>query len=133
MKLKSPSSCEIRMTETKGWGVFAINFIPKDSIIEECYILTIPQDSIQHNLDLFVDYRYNWPQGLEWKEQVLPLGFGLVYNHSESPNATWQDHPKYERVFQYIAIKDIYPNEEICTYYGDGQYWSEGRTHTNIV
>lgn len=133
MKLKAPLSCEVRMTENKGWGVFATNFIAKDSIIEECYVLTIPQNSIQHDSSLFLDYRFNWPQGTEWKEQVLPMGLGWVYNHSNNNNAFWRDHPEYERVFQFVANRNIYPGEEICTYYGDNSYWEDGRTHTNIV
>jgi hypothetical protein len=35
--------------------------------------------------------------------------------------------------FEFYAVKEINPNEEIFVYYGDVSYWNDGRTHTNIV
>jgi len=132
MKLKAPTGLEIRMTKDKGWGVFATEFIAKGSIIEECYVLTIPHTCLAFESTLFKDYRFNWPQGDEAIEQTLPLGFGCVYNHSDYNNAYWVNHPTYDRVFQFIAQRDIYPDEEVCTWYGTDAYWkSDGRQ--NVV
>jgi SET domain-containing protein len=128
-----PSKCEIRMTLEKGWGVFAIDKIFEGEVIEDCNLLFIPQDSLDKNTQLFIDYRFNWPQGHTPVSQVLPLGYGCIYNHSDDNNAFWRDHPDIPKIFQFVAKRDIEPEEEICTYYGDMNYWSDGRQHTNVV
>ena len=49
---------------------------------------------------------------------VIPLGYGCVYNHSHNNNAKWINHPKC-KAFQFMAIRNIEIGEEICTNYGD--------------
>ena len=72
-------------------------------------------------------------KSIDWVEFVIPLGNGSIYNHSETPNADWINHENpYIKVFKFIAIKDISPEEEIFTYYGDKNYWEDGRTHTKL-
>jgi hypothetical protein len=47
---------------------------------------------------------------------VLPLGFGPIYNSSNSTNnAEWTIK---EQTFVFSATKDIQKDEEICTFYG---------------
>jgi len=58
---------------------------------------------------------------------VLPLGFGPIYNSSNTNNnAGWQIH---EDLFVFMAEKDIKKDEEIKTFYGyflgdDGSVWN---------
>ena len=49
---------------------------------------------------------------------VIPLGYGCIYNHCNNNNAKWVNHPNCW-AFQFIATKDIESGEEICTNYGD--------------
>ena len=126
-----PSKCIVKPSPGKGLGVFATELIREDEIIEECYLITIPDNAFLFITELFTDYRFNWPKAGKTLEQVLPLGFGCIYNHSDNNNAIWVDHPT-EKLFQFIAIKDILPGEEICTYYGDYTYWGE-RNHTKVL
>jgi SET domain-containing protein len=129
--LIQPSKCVVKPSSGKGLGVFATELIHKDEIIEECHLLTIPDNALLFVGDLFNDYRFNWPQKGITLEQVLPLGFGCIYNHSDNNNAFWRDHPT-EKLFQFIATKDILPGEEICTYYGDNIYWNT-RNYTKVL
>jgi len=102
------------------WGVFATKLIKKDEVIEECPV--IPLD---HDDDLF-NYRFAWPKAPTDVPQIycLPLGYGAVYNHSaNNNNANWINHPTLDRVFQFIAIKDIKRGEEVCTFYDNGQWF----------
>lgn len=132
MELKTSTKVTVKMTENKGWGCFATDKIYEGEIIEECHLLTLPLNPGEPST-LFIDYRFNWPQNApEWLEQVLPLGNGCIYNHSNDNNATWRDHPEY-KAFQFVAVKDIEPGEEICTYYGGDSYWDDGREHTEVV
>lgn len=116
-----------------GKGVFASDTIEKDEVFEECYILSLPIENgkdeyTQFEIDLFKDYRFNWPHGMGWEEQVLPTGFGCFYNHSQNPNAFWRSNIE-KRTFEFVAYRKIEPGEEIFIWYGDiGYFKSEGRT-----
>ena len=78
-----------------------------------------------------IDYRFNFPSGPEWTEQVLAMGCGGIYNHSNTPNAYWHSNNK-KRTFCFLALRDIEFGEEIFTFYGDESYWNDGRTHTEV-
>lgn len=131
ISLKVPSKIEIKESQGKGLGVFAIDYIYENEIIEECHILTLPINKGE-STSLMIDYRFNYPYGGDWTEQVIALGYGSIYNHSEKPNATWKNHPKY-KAFQFIATRDINIGEEICIYYGGSTYWDDGRNETKII
>ena len=120
-KLHGPIKCEVRMTSNKGYGVFATEFIREGELIEECHLITLPIPDCMN--EILYDYRFNYPQGVgpSSVEQVLPLGYGCIYNHDSDNNAYWVNHPEL-KVFQYIAKRNIYPNEEICTYYGNVEF-----------
>jgi len=55
----------------------------------------------------------------------------MLYNHSNNPNSNWRSNSE-NNTFEFYATKQINPNEEILTYYGDMSYWDDGRAHTNI-
>lgn len=113
-----------------GWGVFAAQQIQSGEVIEECPVLTLPINKGEVT-PLLIDYRFNWPQGDEWTEQVVAFGYGSLYNHSENANAYWVSNLE-NKTFLFIANRDIRPNEEIFIWYGDVNYWNDGRQHTNI-
>lgn len=114
-----------------GLGVFAKEFISSGEVFEECPILTLPIQKGELS-SLLLDYRFNWPQGTEPEEQVISLGFGSLYNHSENANAYWKSNFE-NRTFLFVAHRDIQPNEEIFVWYGDINYWNDGRNNTNII
>jgi len=114
-----------------GWGVFAKELIKKNEIFEECPVLTLPIEKGEVT-SLLIDYRFNWPQGGEWEEQVFPLGYGGLYNHSENANAYWVSNTN-DKTFRFIANRDIQSNEEIFVWYGDINYWNDGRNNTNVI
>lgn len=128
--LKSPDKIYVDNSPIHGWGVFAKQKIYKDEVIEECPILTLPIIKGESS-PLLIDYRFNFPTGSDWKEQVICLGYGSLYNHSNQPNAYWYSLD-YKRTFIFTASRDIEPGEEIFVYYGDVNYWNDGRTHTEL-
>lgn len=126
-----PKKIYVKKSPIHGLGVFAGEKITKDEMIEECPILTLPINKGESS-GLLLDYRFNWPQGTEWEEQVVGLGFASLYNHSESPNAYWISN--YEkRTFNFIASQDIEVDEEIFVWYGDMSYWNDGRSSIEII
>lgn len=126
-----PTKIEIKESPGKGLGVFAIEDIEEGEIIEECLLLKLPIEKGELS-SLFLDYRFNYPQEGEWEEQVIAMGYGSYYNHSNSPNAFWRDHPN-KRAFQFISTRRIFRGEEIYVYYGGDGYWNDGRNDINIL
>jgi SET domain-containing protein len=115
-----------------GWGVFAKEDIMDGELFEECPILQLPLQFGEVS-PLLIDYRFNWPSGVaEWEEQVVALGFGSLYNHSETPNAYWYSDQE-KRTFKFVSNREIKKGEEIFVWYGDVGYWNDGRTHTNVI
>ena len=113
-----------------GWGVFAKEDIMEGEVFEECPVLTLPIEKGEVT-SLLIDYRFNWPQGGEWDEQVFPLGYGGLYNHSENANAYWVSNLE-NKTFQFISHREIKKGDEIFTWYGDVSYWNDGRNRTSI-
>ena len=123
MKLKLASKVEIKTSPGKGMGVFAIDNILEGEIIEECHLITLNIPLLEPS-EILSDYRFLYPISGEYVEHVIPSGYGCIYNHNDNNNAFWRDHPRY-KLFQFIAKKNITIGEEICTYYGGEEYWSE--------
>jgi len=131
MRIFPPTKIFISKSKIHGLGVFANTFIVEGEIIEECpiYDLKIPKGQVS---DVLIDYRFNWPQGTDfWDKQVIAWGWGSLYNHSNTPNAGWRSNLTNE-TFEFFALKNINPYEEILTYYGGDGYWLDGRTHTEV-
>jgi SET domain-containing protein len=114
-----------------GWGVFAKEDIMEGEVFEECPVLTLPIEKGEVT-SLLIDYRFNWPQGGEWEEQVFPLGYGGLYNHSENANAYWVSNLE-NKTFQFISHREIKKGDEIFIWYGDVNYWNDGRNNTNVI
>lgn len=123
MELKIATKIEIKTSPGKGMGVFAVEPIKEGEVIEECHLIKLPTKKWETS-SLLVDYRFCYPMGENWEDYVLPLGYGCIYNHNDNNNAMWRNHPIY-RAFQFYALRDIEPGEEICTNYGPGYYWDE--------
>ena len=119
-----PTKCKVKKTLHKGYGVFATQPIYKGEIIEECHLLMVPIEISSQHPDLFLDYSFNFPANDNDSEyRCLPLGFGCIYNHSDNNNAFWRNCPRGRMIFQFVALKDIQPGDEICTKYGHDIYW----------
>ena len=128
MNLLVPTKIEVKPALGKGMGVFATDTIYEGEIVEECHLLTIP-GNLESNI--FVDYRFVWPRGVNYIEYVLPFGYGCIYNHSYNPNLDWRNHPEL-KAFQFFALTLIEPGQELCTYYGDEEYWKH-RPYIKVV
>ena len=130
MKIIPPSNIVIKKSPIHGWGVFASKKIKENEIIEVCYPVDMELD-ISEPSEILERYRFNWPQGLTPTKLVLPTGYGMIYNHSEKPNANWRSNFDNE-TFEFYALRDIEEGEEIFTWYGGVNYW-DGIKSTTIT
>jgi SET domain-containing protein len=107
-----------------GFGVFAREFIAKDTVLEECHYIRYKRDECQ-SLKIN-DYVYEMADTEETPEDdkecnALVLGFGSIYNHSFENNAHYL-FDSAKNVFVYQATRDIQPEEQIFISYGE-KWW----------
>lgn len=101
-----------------GRGVFARVDIKKSEIIETCPVIKISANDIPRtNESELVTYMYYL--GKNKNRQVIALGFGSIYNHTDHPNAKYIDDYK-QKIIIFIAIKEIKKDEEITINYNQG-------------
>ncbi len=93
----------IRKTATHGRGVFAAKKIKKDEIIAAFDGIIYPRSYEQWNEDLYnhVIQFEKW----KWRDSK---GIARLINHSCDPNCGIQD------LFKVVAMRDIFPGEEIA-------------------
>jgi SET domain-containing protein len=129
-RINPPTKIYVDKSPIHGWGVFASQDIETGEIIEEVPLLELPINKDEVT-SLLIDYRFNWPQGVEWDKQVVGLGFGSLYNHSNDANAYWVSDLE-KKTFKFISNKKISSGDEIFIWYGDVNYWNDGRSETKI-
>lgn len=123
MEIKPPTNIVIKESPIHGLGVFATKKIKSGTTIEVCSIIDTDID-ITKPSEILDRYRFNWPQGTTTPTMlVVTTGYGMLYNHSENPNAAWKSNFE-NKTFEFYSIKDIEKGEEILVWYGDVNYWS---------
>jgi uncharacterized protein len=132
MRLDAPTKIYVDNSPIHGLGVFAKEQIFEGDIIEICPVIDMGM-IFGETSHILIDYRFNWPQGGgNWIKQVVATGFGMLYNHSDDANANWRSNFDTNS-FEFYATKNINPGDEIFVWYGDVNYWNDGRNHTNII
>lgn len=103
-----------------GFGIFSEEFIPNGSIIETTYCVPVrPGED-------WLDYKFKSKNN----NVYMPLGFGVIYNHSDIPNIQ-KMFLNQNQIMQFIAIKDINIGDELRHNYGPS-YWKT-RIHKTIL
>lgn len=110
------SLLSIRPSPIHGYGVFADEDIAADAVIEECPALTLQTQEELRNYTFNVD-----------SKNGLLLGYGSLYNHSNSPNAAYAYSPQHNTMV-FTARKPIKKDEEILIYYGKDWFASRNAT-----
>ncbi|GAE35140.1 SET domain-containing protein [Halalkalibacter akibai] len=97
-------------------GVFATCDIKKGELIHEAPVVPLPNEEHEHiEKTILADYVYEY--GIN--HTAVVLGFGMLFNHSYEPNATY-DINFDNHTFDYYAYKDIKKGEEVLiNYNGD--------------
>lgn len=101
-----------------GRGVFALAPMKKGELIEKCPVIAISESDTAHiTEESLVTYMYYF--GEKKDRSVVALGFGSIYNHTDTPNAVYKENFK-EQTIEFWTIKDIKKGEEITVNYGQG-------------
>ncbi|MDO3412472.1 SET domain-containing protein [Saccharibacillus sp. CPCC 101409] len=94
-------------------GVFATRDIPKGRLIHEAPVVAYPneQDEFIEKTDL-EDYVFEYGSN----HTAILLGYGSLFNHSYTPNATYEINFD-QHTFDFYAYTDIQAGEEIFINY----------------
>jgi SET domain-containing protein len=103
----------VKQSPIQGYGVFAEQSISKGEVIEECHTLRST-----YRDDAFIDYYFAGGEDDQVALNVLPLGYGCIYNHADDPNASYCFDVE-NNLFTYTARRLITKGEEIFVSYGD--------------
>lgn len=96
-------------------GVFALTSIQKGELIERCPVLEISANDTAHiTEESLVTYMYYF--GEKKENSLIALGFGSLYNHSDTPNAAYSIKSE-ESIIEFTAIRGIQKDEEITVNY----------------
>jgi uncharacterized protein len=97
-------------------GVFATQDIKKGELLHQAPVLAYPNEQHEHiEKTLLADYAFEYGIG----RTAILLGYGMLFNHSYTPNATYEINFDNE-TFDFFAYKDISAGEEILiNYNGD--------------
>lgn len=125
-------SIEVRKCEF-GLGVFANTLIPSGSLLEECHYIKFQRDDcasqeINDYIFMVADDPDTTPE--ECTLCALVLGYGSIYNHSNSNNAAYY-YDEEKDVYCYYATQDIPQNSQIYISYGE--VWWETRKQRGLV
>ncbi len=110
-------SIYVAPSSTHGRGVFTHSDIPEGTLLEICPAIIIPEKEVAiiHGTTLH-DYYFLW--GDAQKEAAIVLGFGSIFNHSDTPNARYiMDYE--QKTMDFFATRDIEAGEEIFVNYRD--------------
>lgn len=97
-------------------GVFAKRDIQKGEMLHEAPVIPYPNDQHVHiEKTLLADYAFEYGAN----HTAMLLGYGMLFNHSYEPNATYDIHFE-SHSFKFYAYRDIKAGEEILiNYNGD--------------
>lgn len=97
-------------------GVFATCDIKKGQLLHEAPVISYPNEQHEHiEQTLLADYAFEYGIG----QTAILLGYGMLFNHSYEPNATYEINFK-NQTFDFFAYTDIKAGDEILiNYNGD--------------
>lgn len=104
---------ELRKNE-KGRGVYATKVFIKGDHIEDAPVIVVPINDIVRG-SILDRYTYEWGRS----NVAIALGFGMLYNHSYTPNMKYKAVFKL-KVMRLTAIRTILDGDELTiNYNGD--------------
>ena len=111
-------SPKIRVGESTvaGRGVFAIEDISAEEILEECHFFLLENGNFSTIDPVLKEMVFAWPAHTDAHQFAVVLGSGTIYNHSYESNAKW-DTDEVKCCFRFSATRDIKAGEEIFTNY----------------
>lgn len=120
------SFLQVRKVEGKGRGVFALTRFQKGQTVEQApvIVLSAKDYKLAAQTKLY-EYLFGWdeetkepsPSEQQNKEGgAVALGYGSLYNHSDTPNLLFVPDEKTETI-AFVCLRDIEEGEELTISY----------------
>ncbi|MCI5060710.1 MAG: SET domain-containing protein-lysine N-methyltransferase [Alphaproteobacteria bacterium] len=108
----------------KGRGVFALEDIPKGTIIEVGPVIPVAADAIPEEGGAPDGYLLDWDPDEEGEEHCMVCGYIMMTNHSKNPTMYLENNYEEMTVTSY-AIRDIKAGEELTWDYSCDIWFDE--------
>lgn len=105
-----------KISDEKGRGVFATRAISKGEIIEVAPVVTVDKDNVVENGNAPDGYLLQWDEDTPGEEFAMPLGYVMLYNHSDKPTLEIESDLE-EYTMTVTAARDIKVGEELTWNY----------------
>lgn len=112
----------MKNTGKYGRGIFATRDINKDELIEASPVVISPEKEWKYmKKTILFYYCFYWGEN----DTAIALGYGSLFNHSYSPNVTFENNEENSTI-DFYALCDIKAGEELTiNYNGDPDNKSE--------
>ena len=110
--------------DVKGRGVFALRAIRKDEIIETAPVILVSAANVPNDGGAPDGYLLDWEPDVEGEEHCMPLGYIMLYNHSDKPNMRLEQDTG-EMTMAAIALRNIKAGEELTWNYACDIWFDE--------
>lgn len=105
-------------------GLIATENIPQGTILEKCPVILYRNTHAKYiDKTIIGNYVFRWDKRVD----CVVLGYGSLYNHSNTPNVLYERNVK-EHVMIYKAISNIKKGEELTINY-NGSPTSKKKLH----
>ena len=112
MSLPNPTLI-IAPSTISGRGVFTTRDLQKGELIELCPVIVVPQIELAAlDTTILNEYYFLWNNG----RGALALGYGSIYNHTETPNASYRMDYNFDTI-DIFCKQVIKAGEEITIRY----------------
>lgn len=108
----------------KGRGVFALRDIRKGEIIEVAPVVIVPATSINGDGEAPDGYLLDWDPETEGEEHCMPLGYIMLYNHSNKPTLELEADME-DLTMTAMAARNIKKGEELTWDYSCELWFDE--------
>ena len=98
--------------EVKGRGVFALNDIQKDEVVETAPVILVSAENVPDDGGAPDGYLLDWNPEEEGEEHCMPLGYIMLYNHSRQPTL-YLENDEETMTISALALRDINAGEEL--------------------
>ena len=106
-------------SDIHGRGVFCVNDLHRGDLIEIAPVISFSKTSIEC-LDKTKIYEYYFLWGEKMDIPAIVLGYGSLFNHSDTPNAEFNLDLDSDNI-HFLALEDITAGREITTNYRAGR------------
>jgi SET domain-containing protein len=105
----------VKASASKGRGVFAARAFESGETLEICPVIPLSaEDAARLDATHLYNYYFGWAP--DDKGAAIALGYGSLYNHSYTPNASYRKQYT-DGTIHFVALAPIAAGEEIFVTY----------------